>query len=283
MTRHKLALAATLALSLAACMKVAVPEGAFFYPNARLEAEGITLPEGRPMPAGVETLSLPYASGQVAVTRVRGAADGPVILFCGGNMFRRANGGGGRAETLAPFGDVVMFDYPGYGDTPGEADLATFRLAAAAVADRAKAIAEAEGRPLVAWGHSLGGPVCTEAAVHMGADALVLEATTPTARAAVNASLPWWAKPIVRVELAEGLASFVVVQTLDGYPGQVVVLEAGRDGTLPARLSRDIEQGLKAEGVAVSRLVFPQADHLEISRQPDFQQRVGAALSGVGD
>lgn len=283
MAYRPLALAAVLALSLAACVKVLVPEDAFFVPNARLEAEGITLPDGSPMPVGAEHLTLPYAGGQVAVTRVRGAGDGPVILFCGGNMFRRANSGGARAEALVPFGEVVMFDYPGYGETPGEADLATFRLAGAAVADRAKAIAEAEGRPLVAWGHSLGGPVCTEAAVHMGADALVLEATTPTARAAVNASLPWWAKPVLRVELAEGLASFDLVRTLDGYPGEVVVLEAGRDETLPARLSRDIERGLKAEDVAVTRLVFPQAGHNEITRQPDFRERVGAALSRVGD
>ncbi len=270
------------ALSLSACIKVNVPEDAFFYPNTRLEAENIVLPVGKAMPDGSQALTIAYEGGHVAATHVPGADAGPVILFCGGNMFRRATVGGARAEVLDDFGDAVLFDYPGYGETPGEADLATFRLAGNAVADRAKSIADAEGRLLVAWGHSLGGPVCTEAAVRMGADALVLEATTPTARAAVDSSIGWWLKPFLRVQLDPQLASFDIVQSLAGYPGKVIVLEAGRDETLPARLSRQIEDGLKAEGVNVTRLVFRDSTHNAISAQPDFKELIAAALAGVG-
>ena len=50
----------------------------------------------------------------------------------------------------------------------------------------ARAQADAEGRPLIAWGHSLGGIVCSAIANEVDADALVLETTTPSARAAVD-------------------------------------------------------------------------------------------------
>ena len=80
-----------------------------------------------------------------------------------------------------------MFDYPGYGETGGEADFAHFSTAGEVMAATARAQADAEGRPLIAWGHSLGGVVCTDAAVKARADALVLETTTPGARAAGQA------------------------------------------------------------------------------------------------
>lgn len=280
MTRKPLVILAVLVLSmgLPACINVRVPEGAFFYPNARVEAEGIALRPGRSMPTNAESLSLPYPGGAVAASRIRGNPNGPIILFCGGNMFRRAIGGGDRAAALTPFGDVVMFDYPGYGETPGEATLANFRQAGAVVAQWVAVTAAAEGRQVAAWGHSLGGPVCTEATRMVAVDTLVIEASTPTARAAVNDQIGLM-RPFVRVNIDPGLDSFNVVDTLAGYRGRVLVLEAGQDETLPARLSRDMARDLAAGGVNVERLVFPDAHHNDIRLQPDFQSRIAAALA----
>lgn len=171
---------------LSGCVSVNVPEDAFFYPDTRLVAEKVTLPADIPLTLNADVLSLPYSGGSIGVTRVRtGRADAPLILFCGGNMFRRSAAAGKVAAKLEPFGDVLMFDYPGYGDTTGEADYAAFMAAGTVVADAARARADAEGRPLIAWGHSLGGPVCAQAAKRIRADALVLETTTPSARAAI--------------------------------------------------------------------------------------------------
>lgn len=259
------------------CMTVSVPEGQFFYPDARIKAENIVLTPG-PAVSGGEVLSLPYSGGAVAATRVRtGRSDAPLILYCGGNLFRRGVNGAAVAGKLAPFGDVLMFDYPGSGDTPGRADFASYRAAGDSVAASARALADAEGRRLIAWGHSLGGPVCAEAARAIRADALVLEATTPTARAAVDEMLGLW-RPLVRVRMADALAAVDVPAALDGYPGRVVVLEAGRDRTLPPALSRILAQALERRGVDVRRLVFPRADHGDIPDQPDFVARVAAAL-----
>ncbi|MET3836323.1 pimeloyl-ACP methyl ester carboxylesterase [Brevundimonas sp. UYEF29] len=280
MIKRLSATAAAIGLStiLAGCLTVNVPEGQFFYPDTRVQAEKLILAPNPAIP-GAEILSLPFAGGAVAATRVRtGRADAPLILYCGGNLFRRGVSGAQVANELAPFGDVLMFDYPGSGDTPGQASFATYRDAGEVIAATARAQADAEGRRLIAWGHSLGGPICAEAARVIRADALVLEATTPTARAAVDSMVGLW-RPIVRVQLAEALTTVDVPATLDGYSGKVVVLEASRDTTLPPVLSRKLAHDLRARGVNVERLVFARADHGDIPSQLDFVTRVGAALN----
>lgn len=270
------AIAATAALS--ACLKVDVPENAFFWPEARLARESVALPSNPP-PAGSETLSLPYAGGVIGATRVRtAAAPRPLILFCGGNLFRRRSAGGSAASKLAPFGDVLMFDYPGYGETGGEADFANFSAAGAVMAAAARAQADAEGRPLIAWGHSLGGIVCTDAAVKARADFLVLETTTPGARAAIDQQAGLM-RPFVRINMAPALASIDVPAALEGYAGKIIVLEAGRDETLPPALSRELARELERRGLRVERLVFPRAGHNDVGQQPDFQARIAAALA----
>ena len=99
--------------------------------------------------------------------------------------------------------------------------------------------------------------MCAEAARLIRADAVVLEATTPTARAAVDQMLGLW-RPLIRVQMADALAAIDVPAMLDGYPGRVVVLEAGRDQTLPPALSRILAKALETRGVDVRRLVFPR-------------------------
>lgn len=277
MCNLKRAAAVSAALALAGCVKVDVPERAFFWPDARLASENIILPVHL-MPAGSETLALRYGEGSIGATRVRsGRTDAPLILFCGGNMFRRSAGAGPRGEILAPFGDAVMFDYPGYGDTAGLDTFANFRAAGEIVADEARRQADAEGRRLIVWGHSLGSVVCAQGAKRVRADALVLETPTPGAKATVDNQVGLL-RPFVRVNLAPALASIDVPSSLDGFEGRIIVLEAGRDDTLPPALSRALTQQLEARGHRVRRLVFPRAGHSDIGAQADFPTRMAEAL-----
>ena len=269
--------AVVLLIGLGGCFKVDVPEGNFFYPNERVRAENITLPSAPP-PSGSQALTLSYEGGTIAATRVRtNAAPRPLILFCGGNLFRRSSGGAVTADKLSPFGDVLMFDYPGYGDTDGTANFAGFEAVGRVMAREARAQADAEGRPLIAWGHSLGGIVCSAIANEVDADALVLETTTPSARAAVD-EMVGLARPLVRVNMAPALAAVDVPGSLDGYEGRIIVLEAGKDDTLPPALSRRLARELRARGHDVQTLVFPQAGHSDVGQQPDFESRVTQAL-----
>ncbi|HYC99521.1 alpha/beta hydrolase family protein [Brevundimonas sp.] len=272
--------AMTMAVGVAGCVSVDVPEGAFFWPDARLAHENIVL-EPDPAPPGSENLPLTYAHGVIGATRVRSSGPGrPLILYCGGNMFRREAAGGSAARKLASFGDVLMFDYPGYGDTEGPTDFSSFRAVGEAVVNAARTQADAEGRPLIAWGHSLGGVVCAEAARHARADVLVLETTTPGAKATVDQQAGLM-RPFVRVNMAPALAAVDLPASLDGYAGRIVVLEAGRDETLPPVLSQRLTRELRHRGHVVERLVFPEAGHNTVGRQPDFNERVSAALAAA--
>ena len=274
----RLAAAAIAALTLTACVKVDVAERAFFWPEARLAQENIRLPSDPP-PAGSETLALRYGEGPIGATRIRSSdRSRPLILFCGGNMFRRASAAGFRAGVLQPFGDPLLFDYPGYGDTAGQDNFANFRAVGEVVADEARRQADAEGRRLIVWGHSLGGIVCAEAAQRARADLLVLETTTPGARATVENQVGLM-RPFVRVTLAPALDAIDVPASLRGYRGKIVVIEAGKDDTLPPALSRALARRLQAQGNRVERLVFPAAGHNDVGRQPDFRSRLTAALA----
>ena len=269
---------ATPGLLLAACVSVEVPERAFFWPEARLAQENIVL-DADPPPAGAEALSLRYARGLIGASRIRSErADAPLILFCGGNMFRRASAGGSRSRALLPFGDLVLFDYPGYGKTAGPDSIANFRAGGEVVTDAARAAADAEGRRLIVWGHSLGGGMCAGAAQRARADVLVLETTSPGAKATVAQQVGLM-RPFVRVRLAPALADIEIPAALEGYDGKVVVLEAGQDETLPPVLSRQLAHRLESQGLRVERLVFPEARHNEVPRQPDFTTRLTSALA----
>ena len=267
---------ATLALS--GCIRVHVPEDAYFISDARLAADGQVLPPGRPFPESARAIRIPYAGGEVAASYIPGRADGPLILFCGGNMFRQSAYGGLVGGQLAAFGDVLLFDYPGYGASTGASDIAGMKAAVAAMAAHARAIADREQRRLILWGHSLGGTVCAEGAVNAKADVLVLETTTPSANAVMQETLGW-KRLLVRVRLAPPLAEVDIPSTLADYPGRIIVLEAGRDTVLPPVLSRRLAQALTAKGRSVDHLVFAEAGHNDVHSQPDFTSRMAEALA----
>lgn len=277
-TLTRRAAALVLAVAVSGCASIEVPERAFFWPEARLARESIVLAPNPP-PAGAEVLDLAYAEGRIGASRVRSnRTDAPLILFCGGNMFRRASAGGSRSRALLPFGDLILFDYPGYGETAGLDSVTNFRAVGEVVSDAARAAADAEGRRLIVWGHSLGGVMCAGAAQRARADVLVLETTTPGARATVAHQVGLM-RPFVRVRLDPALAGVEIPAELEGYAGKVVVLEAGRDETLPPALSRALTRQLQARGHRVERLVFPEAGHNEVPAQPDFTTRLTAALA----
>ncbi|WP_313576748.1 alpha/beta hydrolase [Brevundimonas sp.] len=266
------------AISAAGC-SVNVPENAFLYPDARIAAEKIELTPGPAMPPSAQTLILPYAGGQLATTRLSAAKgdQAPLILFCGGNMFRQSAYGGLVGGQLAAFGDVLLFDYPGYGASTGASDIASMKAAVAAMAAHARAIADREQRRLILWGHSLGGTVCAEGAVNARADVLVLETTTPSANAVMQETLGW-KRFLIRVRLAPPLAEVDIPSTLADYPGRIIVLEAGRDTVLPPVLSRRLAQALTAKGRSVDHLVFTDAGHNDVHSQADFTSRMADAL-----
>ena len=213
---------------------------------------------------------------RIAYTLVtRAGAHRPLIVHCGGNAADRYNSGVGYTRKGLPYGDVLLFDYPGYGDSPDVPNAATITDMARRVSAFAAELAGE--RALVFWGHSLGGFVCGRmAGATPSADGVVLEATARRVSEVAAAWTPWYAGPFVNIAIADSLASYDTAHALGDFAGPVLVLGARRDRSLPVRLSRSLAAALEAEGAAVAYIEFANARHNEISRQPEFAPAVSA-------
>lgn len=279
--------------ALGAC-SVRIDEQSVFRPMAR-EAPAETVAQLSRWPLAQMREAVPDAEARhgfvgegdariayTVVSRASTAADArrPLIVYCGGNSGDRYNSGVFYALKALPYGDVMLLDYPGYGDSPGVPNSA--RLDAMAQPVSALAVSLAGERPLVFWGHSLGGFVCTRMVrITPQTDGVVLEATARRAIDVAKAWRPWFATPFVRLHVADSLASYDVAGALSDFHGPVLVLGARRDDTLPVPLARALADALRAQGSRVTYVEFAQARHMDISRQPDFPAAASSFFDSV--
>ena len=193
----------------------------------------------------------------------------PLVVHCAGNAGDRYNSGGDYADKALPFADVLVFDYPGYGDTPGPASAATFEAASRVLSDFV--VSQTQNRKLVLWGHSLGGFVCSRLAQTIpSADGLILETTAPNAAAVAKAWTPIYARPFIRAQVAPSLAGYDVVGSAAQLKGPVLVLGATKDEVLPVTLARQIADSLKSRNANVTYYEFAQAKHMNVPAQAEF-------------
>lgn len=224
--------------------------------------------------------SAPAPGGLAWTTFTREAPNGVLIARCGGNATTRQMSGYKYAAMAAPYGDVLLFDYPGYGETGGEATAARF---SAMRGELAALIREkAAGRKIVLWGHSLGGLVCSEISKLLPETAgIIIETSARNAAEVAREWTPWYAAPFVRIEIAEGLRGFDSANVLKGFKAPVLVLGAEKDETLPVSLARSLGKALKAEGVDAAYVEFKGGGHSNLILQPDFAPTIAAFFQRV--
>lgn len=203
----------------------------------------------------------------------------PLIVMCGGNSFSRYSAGVGYSLPAIEHGDVLLFDYPGTGDTKGEATLANFEAASDTVRSLAEETA-GEARGVVFWGHSLGGFVCAEMASQSPrAAGMIIEASARNLQDIADAWRPWyiffggW-----RVD--EALARYDIVDTLQGFDPPILILAGTRDRVLPRRLSSEIFAGLEAAGRDVEMVSF-ETGHNTIVLAAGFDGVMDRFLEGI--
>ena len=207
----------------------------------------------------------------------------PLILYCGGTGFTRSRFGEAVVRALLPYGDVVVWDYPGRGDSSGRMDLMSGPLTAEAVVDDLAAWVEREAstgkradRPVLVWGHSRGGFVGAQLATRTDAvDALVLETTAPDPLGALESfgTVP----PMVR-RFAPLLDRYNIPRTLERFDGDTLVFGAGRDRVLPVRLSRE----LAGEIDGATYIEIADATHFDTLARPETGRALRTLLTGLG-
>lgn len=200
---------------------------------------------------------------QIAITRVAGSnasSDEPLIVYCGGQSGDRRSYGTVYAGKLLPWGEALLIDYPGYGDSSGKPTVEAMLAFQNDLPTYLDALAV--NRPLVLWGHSLGGPICAAVAgKSRQVDAVVLETTAPSFADIMDVRKPWFTPPTVQLELIEGLKTYDVPAALAGFNGPIMVLGAGKDEVFPVALERSVADKLRKQGLAVTYLEYGAADH----------------------
>jgi uncharacterized protein len=219
----------------------------------------------------------------ISVTYAHRPGNTTVLVFFGGDVFHVSLEGGEVLRTFAPLGvDIVMFDYPGYGGSPGEQTIQTIRDAALTVYDRLDALNWADSHHRVLYGFSLGGFIAPHVAQGRRVDGLILEATAPSVAAWVDSMIPWYAGAFVKADIDPALAALNTPTALAHFSGKVLVLASTNDKQAPPQLSRQLCTSLSAHNVRNSCHVFKDARHGKITKAPTYPIVVGDFLASMG-
>jgi hypothetical protein len=174
-------------------------------------------------------------------------------------------------EQLAGLGAATLVvDYPGYGRSPGRPGEAA--LHAAADASLTWAEGHASGRPVVAWGWSLGAAVAIPLAARSGQRLAGLIAASPWTRLEDVAAVHF-PRFLVRLLLSERYDSLAAAAAVS-IPA--LVLHGGRDGIIPAEHGRRLAATLA--GPTHYREV-PGAGHNDLFAHPQAWREVASFLA----
>ena len=285
----------TLAAFAASGCAIAIDEAVVFRPQERASSWGdepndgiagerhFADPDGYPADHGLVADVRHERVGDLRtslVTLPDGAADRPLIVHCFGNGSDRWRSGLKYGRKLVPYGDVLLFDYPGYNGAPGAPTPAAFEAQADAVAAHARTAYPERAR--IYWGHSLGGFVCAEVASRdPGAAGLVLETTAPDVGAVTKAWVPWYAKPVLRPKIARSLLAYDTPRTAAATGVPVLVIGAGADEVLPVALSRELAARLEAADADATYAELAEAGHFDTQDHDGFDAAVRGFLARV--
>lgn len=255
-----------------ACATIEVRLADFMSPDR--SPRSATLPRGYV----VQDLIIHRGDRLIGITHAHHPASHSVVMFCGGDVFHRSIEGGNALEALALDADVILFDYPGYGETTGTPTAAAILDTALAVYDYASALETSASKKRVIYGFSLGGLVAAQVARDRPVDGLVLEATASNVERWARSQIPWFARPLISPRVEPGLAGIDTVHALTRFRGDVLVLASPADRQAPTKLSVAIEQPLRAAGVKVELVQVPDARHGDINQSAQFAPVLRAFL-----
>ena len=231
------------------------------------------------VPEGVSVGELARADGtsfRLATTLPREPA--AVVLFFVGNG-ENLHSAVLRAEDLARYGvAAVIPEYPGYGQTPGRASVASLLEVADAAASHAKGVAEQLGVDLVVAGSSLG----TFLAIHVAAQGvgqrLLLRAPPTTMVDAGSARFPWLPVSLLLRHRFDSLALAPKVTC------PTLVIHGDADTIVPPEMGRELTEALEADARGVAEFVtVPDHGHNHPSLSPEspVADKVRAFLRGT--
>lgn len=275
-----------LALSLSACVPVEVHPGDVVITNRNAGVEF----SGKPTSAAHVGPEYRFTGGDIVAdfgslhfALATSDLHKPLIVSCGGNGFRETVGGASTLEALAPFGDVLQFDYPGLGKSKGTGSKQDYDAAVRAILGKAEQLAAARGSSTVVfWGHSLGGGFCAALASSAHVKSmLVMDGAFADIADVVDGIAGNYAL-FVRAEVQADTVEFDIPRLLAGYNGPIVVVASKADEVIAFPVTRRLAQKLKDGGKTVAFIELEGSGHSQIRKNPEYRTKVKKALGAFG-
>ena len=220
---------------------------------------------------GVERteLAIPTDDGvQLSAWWLRRPEARALVVVYGGNGFLMVTSHALTRALLELPVDVLMFDYRGYGRSPGQPSVAALRRDALAVFDYAVDHLNAEPARTILHGHSMGSFVALHVAERRGPAAIVLENPVTSVEDLVGGLVPWFLDPLVRFDIAEPLRGADNVERMRAAGPPVLIFGGGGDDIAPIRMARELEEAAPA---GRARLVeIEDGGHNDLPEDPRF-------------
>jgi pimeloyl-ACP methyl ester carboxylesterase len=268
------------ALFLSACGTMEIGERNFIRPDKPGTPPPTRLDAAAHLPAGVvrdEEIVTPDGAVLRGLS-FRPAAASRAVLYFGGNQFHLDQHGAELLPLLASCGTAIaVFDHRGYGRSTGQPNLE--RMAADAVRAYDHMNAQYPGAVIV-HGQSLGSIMAAYVAQRRPeARAIVLESTTSTVQAWVDANVPWYVSLVSKVEVEPTLRAVDNVAAMSGYRGTALVLAGGKDRLTPAPLARKVFDAIPGSGK--QWYLSPEAGHNDTFGRADVMPLYCKKIQGA--
>jgi len=210
---------------------------------------------------------------------VRRNRPGPLILFIGGNNHYMSRHGANNIEMLIRFGDVLIYDHAGYGDSEGAPSTENIIAGGGDVVGEAKKLAVENNQKLVVWSASMGGFMSILGAAAHNPDGLIFEGLAPTARDWALALGARMGRPRARVE--QRMIDLAKPDPMAEYFGPVLQLAGLGDQVVPIQLARKLNSAFRELKVDVEYHELNSSAH-DLRTSPETPKIVTEFLLRTG-
>lgn len=268
------------ALAVAGCQTVRLSDEGIFRPQPGVALSNQMLGPSR-MDYSLEPQSLTTTDGvrlEGVLLRRQGAER--TVLYFGPNLSTVERTAPLMALALAPLNvNLVMFDYRGYGAS-GAGTITVPRLMTDAeeVFDRVTSLPGIQPESTVVHGLSLGSFMAGHVAARRPTAGLVLEGSATSAEEFAAAQIPWFAKPVIRLEISPGLQGQGNLQYMDDIDEPMLVLVGEKDTVTRPVFSRRLFEASTLPTSQRRLAVIPGATHNDTMQQPATIRAYGEFL-----
>lgn len=281
-------LAALLIVIPAGCIPYDIPPDSVTHTNLNI----VVRPAGHPASATVLPTTFRVTRNDIVTSdrkqhmvEVLSDPARPLIVFCGGNSFTENTDGANIVTALIPFGDVVLFDYPGLGESTGKGTKNEYFTALDTMAVRVTALAAQRSGKLVFWGHSLGTGFCAALAAKVKTPSItVLAGAFDTVEDVANniKNRAIWYGALLNPKAGPEVLDFEISARLEGYTGPILLLASDADDVIPIAVSRKLAKRLQQAGHEVHLITLENTGHGSLHQDTAFPTVMAQALSPFG-